>query len=82
VLYNSWEATTFDVNDAGQMVLAEKAASIGIERFVMDDGWVGQLKNDHAELGDWYVNPIKFPRGLRPLIDKVHSLNMDFGLWV
>jgi alpha-galactosidase len=82
VLYNSWEATEFNVTEAGQMSLAEKAASIGIERFVMDDGWFGQRKNDHAGLGDWYVNPQKFPNGLKPLIDKVHSLGMDFGLWV
>jgi alpha-galactosidase len=82
VLYNSWEATEFNVDEAGQMALAEKAASIGVERFVMDDGWFGQRKNDHAGLGDWYVNPQKFPHGLKPLIDKVHSLHMDFGLWV
>ncbi|WP_255460644.1 alpha-galactosidase [Edaphobacter albus] len=82
VLYNSWEATTFNVNEAGQMALAEKAASIGVERFVMDDGWFGQRNDDHAGLGDWTVNTAKFPHGLKPLIDKVHSLNMDFGLWV
>ncbi|WP_348266410.1 alpha-galactosidase [Edaphobacter paludis] len=82
VLYNSWEATEFRVDEPGQMALAEKAASIGVERFVMDDGWFGQRKDDHAGLGDWYVNPQKFPHGLKPLIDKVHSLNMDFGLWV
>src|SRR5690242_655788 len=82
VLYNSWEATTFHVNEAGQIALAEKAASLGVERFVMDDGWFGQRKNDHAGLGDWYVNKEKFPHGLKPLIDKVHSLGMDFGLWV
>ncbi|HEV2577089.1 MAG TPA: alpha-galactosidase [Acidobacteriaceae bacterium] len=82
VLYNSWEATGFDVNEAGQIALAEKAASIGVERFVMDDGWFGERKDDHAGLGDWYVNPQKFPHGLTPLIDKVHSLGMDFGLWV
>jgi alpha-galactosidase len=82
VVYNSWEATNFKVDEAGQEVLAEKAASIGVERFVMDDGWYGQRANDHAGLGDWYVNPVKFPHGLKPLIDKVHSLGMDFGLWV
>ncbi|QEE30233.1 alpha-galactosidase [Terriglobus albidus] len=82
VLYNSWEATTFNVDEAGQMALAEKAAGIGIERFVMDDGWFGERVNDHAGLGDWYVNSKKFPHGLKPLIDKVHSLKMDFGLWV
>ena len=82
VLYNSWEATEFRVDEAGQIALAEKAASIGVERFVMDDGWFGQRKDDHAGLGDWYVNPQKFPHGLKPLIDKVHALGMDFGLWV
>jgi alpha-galactosidase len=82
VIYNSWEATEFRVDEPGQMALAEKAASIGVERFVMDDGWFGQRKDDHAGLGDWYVNKEKFPNGLKPLIDKVHSLGMDFGLWV
>ena len=82
VIYNSWEATEFNVNEAGQMALAEKAAALGVQRFVMDDGWFGQRKDDHAGLGDWYVNPQKFPHGLKPLIDKVHSLGMDFGLWV
>ena len=82
VLYNSWEATEFDVSEAGQEQLAEKAASIGVERFVMDDGWFGQRKDDHAGLGDWYPNAQKFPNGLKPLIDRVHALGMDFGLWV
>ena len=82
VIYNSWEATQFNVNEAGQIALAEKAAALGVDRFVMDDGWFGQRKNDHAGLGDWYVNLEKFPHRLKPLIDKVHSLGMDFGLWV
>jgi alpha-galactosidase len=82
VIYNSWEATEFRVNEAGQMALAEKAAALGVDRFVMDDGWFGQRKDDHAGLGDWYVNKEKFPNGLKPLIDKVHALGMDFGLWV
>jgi len=82
VVYNSWEATTFNVTAAGQMALAEKAAALGIDRFVMDDGWFGQRKSDNAGLGDWYPNKQKFPDGLKPLIDKVHSLGMDFGLWV
>jgi len=82
VIYNSWEATEFNVSEAGQMALAEKAAALGIDRFVMDDGWFGQRKDDHAGLGDWYVNTQKFPNGLKPLIDKVHALGMDIGLWV
>jgi alpha-galactosidase len=82
VIYNSWEATEMNVTEAGQEALAEKAAALGIDRFVMDDGWFGQRATDHAGLGDWYVNQEKFPHGLKPLIDKVHSLGMDFGLWV
>ncbi|WP_348263036.1 alpha-galactosidase [Telmatobacter sp. DSM 110680] len=82
VIYNSWEATEFSVTEEGQIALAEKAAALGVDRFVMDDGWFGQRKDDHAGLGDWYVNPQKFPHGLKPLIDKVHALGMDFGLWV
>ncbi|HLK05314.1 MAG TPA: alpha-galactosidase [Candidatus Acidoferrum sp.] len=82
ILYNSWEATEFAVDEPGQSALAEKAASLGIERFVMDDGWFGQRNTDHAGLGDWNVNPKKFPNGLGPLIKKVKSLGMDFGIWV
>ncbi len=81
VLYNSWEATWFDVSSEGQQKLAEMAADIGCELFVMDDGWFGQRKDDRAGLGDWYVNKEKFPEGLKPLIDKVKSLGMRFGLW-
>jgi alpha-galactosidase len=82
VIYNSWEATGFAVDEPGQTALAEKAAGIGVERFVMDDGWFGARNTDRAGLGDWTVNSTKFPHGLRPLIDKVHALGMDFGLWV
>jgi alpha-galactosidase len=82
VLYNSWEATEFNVSEEGQLALAEKASKIGAERFVIDDGWFGQRKDDHAGLGDWYVNKEKFPHGLKPVIDRVHALGMDFGIWV
>ena len=82
ILYNSWEATTFNVDEPGQRALAEKAAKLGVELFVMDDGWFGKRDNDRAGLGDWTVNPRKFPNGLGPLISYVSSLGMDFGLWV
>ncbi|MEU8820804.1 alpha-galactosidase [Actinoplanes sp. NPDC048796] len=82
VLYNSWEATGFDVDEAGQMALAAKAASLGAELFVMDDGWFGARLNDHAGLGDWEPNPRRFPNGLRPLADEVRRLGMRFGIWV
>jgi alpha-galactosidase len=82
VLYNSWEATNFAVDEAGQIALAEKAARIGVERFVVDDGWFGKRDSDRAGLGDWTVNPKKFPNGLAPLIRRVNQLGMEFGLWV
>jgi alpha-galactosidase len=82
VLYNSWEATEFNVREAGQKQLADKAAKLGVELFVVDDGWFGKRNNDHAGLGDWFVNPQKFPQGLNGLIDHVNQLGMDFGLWV
>lgn len=82
IIYNSWEATEFDVSEPSQIALAEKAAKLGVERFVIDDGWFGARLSDHAGLGDWQVNPVKFPHGLKPLIDRVHALGMDFGLWV
>lgn len=82
VLYNSWEATYFNVNSTNQSMLARRAASLGVELFVMDDGWFGSRYSDRAGLGDWYVNKLKFPRGLKPLIKNVNKLGMDFGIWV
>ena len=82
VLYNSWEATEFDIEVTGQIELAEKAAALGVELFVMDDGWFGARTHDAAGLGDWTPNPTRFPDGLGPLIDRVHDLGMQFGLWV
>ncbi|GAA3754172.1 alpha-galactosidase [Terriglobus aquaticus] len=82
ILFNSWEATEMTFTDQMQIALADKAAKLGVERFVVDDGWFGQRNDDHRGLGDWTVNPQKFPHGLKPLIDHVHSLGMDFGIWV
>jgi alpha-galactosidase len=82
VLYNSWEATGFDVDEAGQMKLAARAASLGVELFVMDDGWFGARTSDRAGLGDWTPNPVRFPAGLRPLAQEVRRLGMRFGVWV
>lgn len=82
VLYNSWEATYFDVHAEGQIELARLAASMGVERFVVDDGWFGARNSDRAGLGDWTVNPAKFPDGLGALIREVKALGMDFGIWV
>ncbi len=82
VLYNSWEATYFDVTCEGQIALAEKAAEMGVELFVVDDGWFGERHSDRAGLGDWTVNRRKFPEGLAPLIRRVKELGMEFGIWV
>lgn len=82
VLYNSWEAVGFSVTEAAQRDLAARAAQLGVELFVVDDGWFGKRNSDSAGLGDWHVNPEKFPNGLQPLIDEVHALGMRFGLWV
>ncbi len=82
VLYNSWEATYFDVDEASQTALAELAAGMGVELFVMDDGWFHGRNHDRAGLGDWWCDAVKFPHGLTPLIERVNALGMDFGLWV
>jgi alpha-galactosidase len=82
VLYNSWEATLFNLSFESQRKLAQIAASIGVELFCVDDGWFGGRRSDAAGLGDWYVSPDVFPQGLTPLIEEVHKLGMKFGLWV
>ena len=82
VLYNSWEATHFDVRVEPQIELARRAAAMGVELFVIDDGWFGARDDDTAGLGDWVVNPRKFPNGLGELIDAVNGLGMQFGIWV
>jgi alpha-galactosidase len=82
VLYNSWEATSFKVSEEGQVRLAELAAPLGVECFVVDDGWFAGRNDDHAGLGDWVPDPAKFPRGLGPLIERVNDLGMRFGLWM
>ncbi|WMJ89739.1 alpha-galactosidase [Anaerocolumna sp. MB42-C2] len=82
VLYNSWYATLFDVRFEEQVKLAKKAAGIGAELFVIDDGWFGNRNSDFSSLGDWYVSKVKFPEGLNPLIEEVNKLNMGFGIWI
>jgi alpha-galactosidase len=81
VLYNSWEATHFDLSYDGQMALAQKAAALGVELFVLDDGWFGGRRTAFSGLGDWWVSADVFPDGLQPLIAEVHRLGMQFGLW-
>jgi alpha-galactosidase len=82
VLYNSWEAVFFDVNEEAQMAVAELAAQMGVELFVMDDGWFQGRTIDNAGLGDWWPDARKFPNGIKPLIDRVNALGMEFGIWL
>ncbi|WP_019058822.1 alpha-galactosidase [Streptomyces prunicolor] len=82
VLYNSWEATQFDISEEQQEALAQRAAAVGVELFVVDDGWFGARTSDRAGLGDWTPNPDRFPAGLKPLADRVHAHGMQFGIWV
>jgi len=82
VLLNSWEAVYFD-HDLDRLTrLAEAAAEVGAERFVLDDGWFRGRRDDRRGLGDWTVDPDVWPQGLHPLVGRVHDLGMDFGLWV
>lgn len=82
VHYNCWEAVYFDHDLAVLKDLAARAARLGAERFVLDDGWFGRRDDTGSGLGDWSVDPRKFPEGLQPLIDHVEDLGMSFGLWV
>ncbi len=82
VLINNWEATYFDFNTESICRIAEKAASLGVEMMVLDDGWFGKRDDDNTGLGDWFVNEKKLPGGLQPLIERVNALGMKFGLWV
>ena len=82
ILYNSWEATLFAVDETSQSNLAAIAANMGVELFVMDDGWFHNRNWDNAGLGDWFPDKVKFPNGLHNLIKNVNDLGMDFGLWV
>jgi alpha-galactosidase len=82
VVLNTWEAVYFDHRLDRLTELAEVAARLGVERFVLDDGWFGGRRDDTAGLGDWYVAADVWPDGLNPLIGHVRKLGMEFGLWV
>lgn len=81
ILINNWEATYFDFNTEKLLQIAEKAAQLGIEMLVMDDGWFGHRNDDNSSLGDWFVNEEKLPGGLKFLVDRVNALGMKFGIW-
>lgn len=81
VHYNCWEAVYFDHNLPELKDIASRAAALGAERFVLDDGWFGNRDDDTQALSDWEVDPRKYPEGLTPLIDHVKSEGMSFGIW-
>ncbi|HEU0182200.1 MAG TPA: alpha-galactosidase [Agromyces mariniharenae] len=82
VTLNTWEAVYFDHDLETLATLAERAAAVGVERFVLDDGWFRGRRDDTAGLGDWEVDDTVWPSGLGPLIERVRGLGMEFGLWV
>ncbi|MEO1658412.1 MAG: alpha-galactosidase [Pseudomonadota bacterium] len=81
VHYNTWEAVYFDHSEEKLMTLADQAASVGAERFVLDDGWFGGRRNDRTGLGDWQVSKEIYPNGLGRLVEHVRGLGMEFGIW-
>lgn len=82
ILLNSWEASYFDINERKLLQLAKAGKEVGIELFVMDDGWFGSRDDDTQSLGDWEVNRKKLPDGVEGLARKVKDLGLDFGIWV
>ncbi|WP_059006220.1 alpha-galactosidase [Streptomyces specialis] len=82
VTLNVWEAVYFDHDLDRLTALADAAAEVGAERFVLDDGWFRGRRDDHAGLGDWYVDETVWPDGLHPLTEHVRGRGLEFGLWV
>lgn len=81
VLINNWEATYFDFDAQKILDIAKASSELGVELFVLDDGWFGHRENDRSSLGDWFVNEEKLPGGLDGISKAVHQLGMKFGLW-
>ncbi len=81
VLINNWEATYFAFDEEKLLEIAGAASTIGVELFVLDDGWFGVRNDDNCSLGDWVVNIDKLPGGIKGVAEKVNALGMKFGLW-
>ncbi len=81
VVLNVWEAVFFDHDLERLTAIADRAARVGVERFVLDDGWFHSRRDDTAGLGDWWIDEAVWPDGLMPLVDHVRGLGMEFGLW-
>ena len=82
ILINSWEAAYFDFDEAKLLKIAKEAVDMGVELFVLDDGWFGNRNDDNAALGDWDVNTAKLPQGLSGLSEEIHKMGLKFGLWI
>ena len=78
---NTWEGIYFDHDPEYIMQMASRAAELGVERFIIDDGWFKSRNNDLAALGDWYLDTNKYPNGLEPVVAHVRNLGMEFGIW-
>ncbi len=81
VLINNWEATYFDFDKTKLVALAKQAKAVGIELFVLDDGWFGERNSDKTSLGDWFTNENKLGGTLKELADEINGIGLDFGLW-
>lgn len=81
ILINNWEATYFDFDEDKLVAIAQRAHDVGVELFVLDDGWFGARNNDKAGLGDWTPNADRLPNGLTSLARRINDLGMQFGLW-
>ena len=81
VLINNWEATYFNFNEEKIFNIVKQASELGVDMFVLDDGWFGKRDDDNSGLGDWFVNDKKLKGGLKPLVEKITSLGMKFGIW-
>lgn len=81
ILINNWEATFMDFTEDKLMPIVERAKELGIEMFVLDDGWFGHRDDDRSSLGDWFVDEKKFNHGIAGFAKRVHDLDMKFGLW-
>ena len=82
ILVNNWEATYFDFDEEKLYRIAVQAKEIGLDMFVLDDGWFGKRNSDTTGLGDWYVNEEKIRGGLAKLVEKIHGLGLKFGIWI